>query len=470
MADSGSGAGRAQQEDEFSGGLVRTLSMPLLLAFVVGNIVGGGIYVTPGEIAANVGGIIWLPFLIAFVVAVLTAFSYAELVSKYPGAGGAALFVNRAYRIPFFSFLVAFTVMSSGLSSSSGLATAFGGDYLSALTGLPVGEGFGNILTAILFILVLALINYLGIRGSARINAVLTVISLVGLVLIVLIGIVAILFGQADFSRPFSFEAPAGGEGAGLVLLGGAVAAFYALIGFEDSANVAEETRDASRVYPRALFGGLLTAGGLYLVVVFVASLVVPTGTLADSDGPLLEVVAAGPIPIPAGLFSIAALVGITNTALINLIIASRVIYGMGREGVLPSVFGRVDPNRRTPVVAILFTTAIALVLSLTGDFGDLSGTTVLLILAVFAVVNVSVLVLRRERSRRQHFRAPFIIPVLGAITCLILLTQQDAGTWLRAVILIVIGLALYLLNIVLKRRAGEPMRPQRPERESRVR
>lgn len=469
MAESGRGAGGAPQEEEFSGGLMRTLSMPLLLAFVVGNIVGGGIYVTPGEIAEGVGGGIWLPFLIAFVVAVLTAFSYAELVSKYPGAGGAALFVNRAYRVPFFSFLVAFTVMSSGLSSSSGLATAFGGDYLAALTGLPVGEGFGNILTAILFILVLALINYLGIRGSARINAVLTVISLVGLVLIVLIGIVAVLFGQADFSRPFSFEAPAG-EGMGLALVGGAVAAFYALIGFEDSANVAEETRDASRVYPRALFGGLLAAGGLYLVVVFVASLVVPTGTLAGSDGPLLEVVAAGPIPIPAGLFSIAALVGITNTALINLIIASRVIYGMGREGVLPTVFGRVDPNRRTPVVAIIFTTAIALVLSLTGDFGDLSGTTVLLILAVFAVVNVSVLVLRRDRSRHRHFRAPFIIPILGAITCLILLTQQDGDTWLRAIILIAIGLVLYLLNIFLKKRAGEETRPQRPERQSRVR
>lgn len=463
MAGSVRGSGGSSPEDEFSGGLRRSLSTPLLLAFVVGNIVGAGIYVAPGEVAAGIGGGIWLPFLIAFFVAILTAFSYAELVSKYPGAGGAALFVNRAYGVPLFSFLVAFTVMASGLSSSSAISRTFGGEYLETFVNLP------EIGVAIVFILSLAVINYLGISGSARINAVLTVLSVLGLLVVVLVGVVAIFAGQVDFSRPFSFEPP-GGEGVGLALLGSAVLAFYALIGFEDSANVAEETQNASRVYPRALFGGLLAAGGLYLVVCFVASLVVPTQTLAGSSGPLLEVVEAGPVPIPLSLFSLAALIGITNTALINLIIASRVIYGMGREGVLPSIFGRVDPNRHTPVVAILFTTFIALALSLTGGFDTLSSVTVLLILAVFAIVNISVLVLRRERSSHRHFRAPFVIPILGALTCLVLLSQQEADTWVRALILIVIGLALYAGNIALKKRAGEPISSQRPERRSRVR
>ena len=464
----GSGAGGAP-EGEFSGRLRRVVSTPLLLAFVVGNIVGGGIYAAPGEVAGVVGGGIWLPFLIAFIVAILTAFSYAELVSKYPGAGGAALFVNRAYGIPLLSFVIAFAVMCSGLSSATGLSVAFGGDYLSALTG-GAFDGIGNIFIAVVFLLILAVINYLGIRGSATINAGLTIISVAGLVVIVIIGLLAILTGQVNFAGPFTFEA-SGGEGMGFALFGGAVLAFYAFIGFEDSANIAEETQDPSRVYPKALFGGLLSAAGLYLLVVIIVALVVPIGVLAGSGGPLLEVVELGPIPIPPGLFSIAALVGITKTALINLISASRVIYGMGREGILQSAFARVDPTRRTPIVAIIFTTALALALLVaSGDFVDLAGTTTLLLLAVFALVNATVLVLRRDRVRHSHFRAPSAIPILGSIAALVLLSQQDAGDWIRATVLIAIGLVLYALNIFLKKRGGESVRPQRPERPSRVR
>ncbi len=459
MAEAGSGTDRGTPEDEFSGGLKRVVGTPLLLAFVVGNIVGAGIYVAPGEVAAGIGGAFWLAFLVAFVVAIFTAFSYAELVSKYPGAGGAALFINRAYGIPLLSFLVAFAVMASGLSSASGISRAFGGEYLKTFISLP------ELVVAIVFILILALINYFGIRGSAGLNAVLTVLSLIGLLMVLVVGVAAIFVGQADFGRPFSFQLPEG-EGFGFALLGAAVISFYALIGFEDSANIAEEARDASRIYPRALFGGLLMAGCIYIAVCFVASMVVPTETFAGSSGPLLEVVEVGPIPIPPSLFSVAALVGITNTALINLIIASRVIYGMGREGVLPSLFGRVHATHGTPVVAIIFTTVIALGLAMTGGFSALASTTVLLILAVFAIVNASVLVLRRDRVRHQHFRAPAIIPILGSITCLVLLTQQDAVTWLRAAILIIIGLGLYALNIVYRRRAGEgdPQRSRQRE------
>ncbi|SDM19729.1 amino acid/polyamine/organocation transporter, APC superfamily [Modicisalibacter muralis] len=450
MAKPESVTGEGAQTGESSGKLSRSVSTPLLLAFVTGNIVGAGIYVAPGEVAAQVGGGIWLPFLIAFVVALLTAFSYAELVSKYPRAGGAALFVHRGYRIPIFSFLAAFAVMCSALASASGIAHAFGGDYLETFIDLP------EIAVAVVFILILALINYLGILGSARLNMVLTIISVIGLLVVIVVGIAAIAQGQADFSQLLSFDAPGGEEVGGLVIIGAATVAFYALIGFEDSANMAEEAKDASRAYPRALFGGLLLAGGLYIAVCLVAAIVVPAGTLAGSSGPLLEVVNAGPIPIPPALFSIAALVGITNTALINLIIASRVLYGMGCEGVLPSAFGKVDPRRRTPVVAIVFTTALALVLALTGDFGDLSKTTVLLLLAIFAIVNVTTLVLRRDRVSHEHFTAPFVIPILGALTCVILLTQQQPGIWLRAVILVAIGLVLYLGNLAFKRRAGE--------------
>lgn len=459
MSIVGAGTG-SDNEGQSSGGLKRVVGAPLLLAFVVGNIVGAGIYVAPGTVAAEIGGGIWVAFLVAFFVAVLTAFSYSELVSKYPSAGGAALFVNKAYGIPIFSFFVAFAVMASGLSSASGISRTFGGQYLQTFITLP------EILVAVVFILVLATINYVGIQVSAQLNAVLTVLSLVGLVIVVIVGVAAVFAGQADFSRPFTFDIPEGGS-FGIALLGASVLSFYALIGFEDSANIAEEARDAHIIYPKALFGGLLAAGGLYIVVVFMASLVVPTDRLVGSTGPLLEVIEVGPIPIPPSLFAIAALVGITNTALINLIIASRVVYGMGREGVLPSFFGR-SSSRGTPTAAIIFTTLLALGLSLTGTFAALASTTVLLILIVFAIVNVSVLVLRRNTVRHSHFVSPSFIPVLGAITCVILVTQQEAGTWLRAGVVILIGFALYGLNIYLKRRAGEDMTP--PDRQSRVR
>ncbi|WP_119065807.1 APC family permease [Rubrobacter indicoceani] len=440
-----------------SGGLKRVVGAPLLLAFVVGNIVGAGIYVAPGTVAGEIGGGIWLAFLVAFFVAILTAFSYSELVSKFPSAGGAALFVNRAYGVPIFSFFVAFAVMASGLSSASGISRTFGGQYLQTFITLP------EVLVAVVFILVLALINYVGIQLSAQLNAVLTILSLVGLLTVVVVGIAAVFAGQADFSRPFTFEIP-DGSSFGLALLGAAVLSFYALIGFEDSANIAEEARDANLIYPKALFGGLLAAGGLYIVVCFVASLVVPTERLVGSTGPLLEVIEVGPIPVPPSLFAVAALVGITNTALINLIIASRVVYGMGREGVLPSFFGR-SSSRGTPTAAILFTTLLALGLSLTGTFAALASTTVLLILIVFAIVNVSVLVLRRSLVNHPHFTTPSFIPVLGAITCVILVSQQEAGTWIRAAVVILIGFALYGLNIYLKRRAGENVNASQPGR-----
>src|SRR3712207_3445030 len=155
--------------------------------------------------------------------------------------------------------------------------------------------------------------------------------------------------------------------------MGGAGLAFFALIGFEDSVNVAEETENPRRAFPRALFGGLLVAGIVYLIVTIVASAVVPTGRLADSDGPLLEVVQVGPLAMSTKVFSAIALFALANGALINMIMASRLVYGMARQGILPAVFGRVHSARKTPYVAILFTAALAAILAVSGDLADLA-------------------------------------------------------------------------------------------------
>ena len=303
--------------------LKRVIGQRVLLIFIVGDILGAGIYALVGEVGAEVGGAIWASFTAALVLAVLTAFAYAELVTKYPQAAGTALYVDRAFGIPFLTFMVAFAVMASGITSASTLSRAFAGDYFSQFLDLPL------LLVALLFIAVVAAINLRGISESVRVNVVLTIVEVAGLALIVLIGAVALGQGDADFGRNFEFRE---GESVVFAIAGGAALAFYALIGFEDAVNVAEETRDPSRVFPRALFGGLAIAGVIYLLVTLTASMVVPTGTLADSDGPLLEVVRLGPLDIPEKLFAFIALLAVANGALINMIMASRLVYGMARR------------------------------------------------------------------------------------------------------------------------------------------
>jgi amino acid transporter len=239
-----------------------------------------------------------------------------------------------------------------------------------------------------------------------------------------------------------------------MAVLGGTTLAFYALIGFEDSVNIAEEVRDPSRSYPVALFAGLAAAAVIYALVTITASAVVPTDQLAESSGPLLEVVRQGPLGISPTLFSLIALFAVSNGALINMIVAPRLLYGMAEEQVLPGAFSRVLPQRRTPWVAIVFTTLIAAGLILTGDLETLADTTVVLLLLVFAIVNVSVLVPRSDVVDRDHFRAPTVIPVLGAIVSLVLITQ--AGIFLRAGLLLVIGVVLWFINRAVKGRTAD--------------
>lgn len=431
--------------------LKRGIGPWLLLFFVLGDIVGAGIYALVGEVGALVGGAIWSAFLAAFFLAIFTASSYAELVTKYPRAGGSATYVNNAFRNPFVSFMVAFAVMASGITSACTLTLAFSGDYLAQFITVPV------IGAALVFMVLVGCINFYGISESVRINVVLTCVEITGLVLIVVIGAAALAGGHGDPGRAFEFK-----EGTSVLtaLLAGTVLAFYALIGFDDSVNVAEETQHPSRNYPRAIFGALLLAGFVYLLVTFTASMVVPTATLADSSGPLLEVVKAGPIAIPTQLFAAIALLAVSNGALINMIMASRIIYGMGDQGVMPSVFSRVHPGRRTPWVSIVFTTIIALLVLIAIGRNDealatLGSTTVVLLLIAFVMVNIAVLVLRQDEVGHEHFRTPTIFPILGAVVAAGLLIYQavsDISVFGLAALLLLLGAILYGVNLLVMR------------------
>jgi APA family basic amino acid/polyamine antiporter len=435
-------SGSTRSADE--GALRRAITPPLLLVFIVGDILGGGIYALVGEVGAETGGAIWAAFMLALAMAAFTAGSYAELVSKYPHSGGAALYVHRAFGLRFASFMVAFAVVASGITSASALARAFGGDYLSAFIDLEV------LVAAIGLVVVIALVNFRGISESVRLNLGFTLVEVVGLVLIVVIAAVALGEGDADAGRAFEFKQDTTVFAA---VLAGAALAFYALIGFEDSVNVAEEVREPIRTYPRVLFGGLAIAGVLYFLVTVGASMVVPTNDLAASSGPLLEVVKQGPLGIPEKLFSAIGLLALSNGALINLIMASRLTYGMSREGVLPRFLGAVHPTRRTPWAAIAFTTALAIALIVTGGLEKLADTTVALLVVVFAIVNVTVLVLRRDRVEHDHFRIPTVVPIVGFAVSIALLTQIEGEVWARAGLLVALGAALWAVNYLVLRR-----------------
>lgn len=423
--------------------LARAITGPLLFLFILGDVLGAGVYALTGVLAQDVGGALWAPMLLALLLALLTAASYAELVTKYPRAGGAAVFAQRAFRSPLVSFLIGFCMLAAGVTSAAGLSLAFAGDYLATFVEIPPA------LAAVLFLAVVAALNARGIRESLRANVVMTVIELTGLVIVVVVAAMLLGGGGGDLARVGEF--PAGANPA-LATLAAAIVAYYSFVGFEVSANVAEEVRDPAHIYPRALFGALITAGVMYLLVGLAAGAVLPADELAESSGPLLAVVEASGAGIPPWIFSLIALVAVANGALLTMIMASRLTFGMSEQGLLPAALGRVLPKRRTPWVAILATTLVAMILTLIGDLALLAETVVLLLLVVFISTNVAVLVLRKDRVEHRHFTVWRVVPVLGVLSCLLLMSQQSLRVWISGAVLLAIGA---LLHLVARRTSG---------------
>jgi basic amino acid/polyamine antiporter, APA family len=452
----------AEQQPE----LKRVMGPGLLLLFVVGDILGTGVYALTGQVAGEVGGAAWLPFLIAFLIATITAFSYLELVTKYPQAAGAALYAHKAFGVHFFTFIVAFVVMCSGITSASTASQAFASNLVKGF-GLDWGK-VGIAAIALLFMAALAAVNFRGVSESVKLNVGLTIVEITGLLLVIVVGLWAFTQGgdNLDFSRIILFENE--GERSTFVAVTAATSlAFFAMVGFENSVNMAEETKDPVRIFPKVLLSGLTIAGIVYVLVSIIAVALVPIGDLTASKTPLVDVVEAAAPGLPIGtLFPFITMFAVSNTALINMLMASRLIYGMARQHVLPPVLGSVHKTRRTPWVAILFTTVIAfgLIFYVSAFASDsaisvLGGTTSLLLLAVFAMVNVAVLVLRRDVvASGGHFKTPTVLPVIGCIASLYLVTPLSgrAGIqYLLAGILLLIGIVLFGVTVLINKQLG---------------
>lgn len=452
--------------------LKRVLGPGLLLLFIVGDILGAGVYAVTGRLAGQVGGIAWLPFLVAFAVATLTAFSYLELVTKYPQAAGAALYTHKAFGIHFITFLVAFTVICSGITSASTSANLLANNLLLGLneiwSGVPTTPGWA-LFVALVFMGLLALINLRGVGESVKFNVVLTLIEMSALAIVIVIGFSVIAKGDGDLERITVFESPSD-KGMFMAVTIATAIAFFSMVGFEDSVNMVEETKEPERIFPRMMLTGLGIAVVIYMLVAISVIIVIPPGDIAkptNADaGILIDVVKLGAPDLPIDdIFPFLTVFAVANTALINMLMASRLLYGMSQQKVLPPVLGKVLPGRRTPYAAITFTTLLAMGLIIAvvrlrdaklGDAAEgtevsvvsaLSGTTGLLLLAVFSIVNISCLILRREPDS-GHFKAPTVVPVLGAAFCLYLL-----GPWARLApdrIQYVIAGFMLLLGVVL--------------------
>ena len=451
--------------------LKRVLGPRLLLLFIVGDILGAGIYAVTGQMALEVGGVVWVPFLVAFAVATLTAYSYLELVTKYPQAAGAALYTHKAFGIHFVTFLVAFAVVCSGITSASTSSNLLATNLLAGFDGLGWHVPQGDIaitVVAMAFMVLLAGVNLRGVGESVKFNVVLTLIEMSALVIVIAIGFWVMAKGDADMGRIVVFDSQSD-RGLFLAVTVATAIAFFAMVGFEDSVNMVEETQEPEKVFPRIMLTGLGIAVVFYVLVAISVIAVIPEGEIdavvADEGKVLLAVVSTGAPGIPIDkIFPFLTVIAVANTALLNMLMASRLLYGLAQQDVLPRSLGKVLPGRRTPYAGIAFSTVLALGLIVAVTFladtsviGALSGTTALLLLLVFTVVNIACIVLRRDRSVPGGFSAPTWVPFVGAVTCAYLAGPwaRDSADWVQYKVaggLLAVGIVLWALTWMTNR------------------
>ncbi|MDP5084593.1 MAG: amino acid permease [Yoonia sp.] len=394
--------------------LRRTLTLPLLTLYGLGVTVGAGIYVLIGATAAQAGPYAWVAFLLAAVVLSFTAFSYAELATRYPVSAGESAYVDAGFRRVWLATGIGLLVAASGLVSASAITVGASG-YLGALTGAAPP------LLIIGTVICMGLLAWWGITQSVTVAAIITVIEILGLVFVITWGIaISEQNGvpPADLFPPFE-QAPWTG------IISATVLAFYAFVGFEDMVNVAEEVKEPRRTMPRAIIYTLVLATLLYVATCIAVLMAVPIDLLAGSSAPLTLVFIDAPGAVQVG-FAAVAVVATVNGVLIQIIMVSRVIYGMADRGSLPAVLGRLSPRTRTPSVATAAVVLGILGLSLFLPIAQLAAWTSQIVLTVFVFVNLALIAIkRRAEPAADHFYVPMIVPVMGVITSLGLLATS---------------------------------------------
>lgn len=391
--------------------LQRHIGLFALVLFGVGDILGAGIYGLVGTAAGEMGNAVWLAFLASMVAAGLTGLSYASLGSRYPVASGASYIAQRAYRKVWLSYGVGLAILASGITSMATATRVFSG-YFHGLVSSEISIS----IVIILFSLILAFIVFWGIKESMFANVVCTLVELGGLALVIFFGFKFI--GSVNYLDAVTVSNPTGEIGYSIILTG-AVLTFYSFIGFEDILNVAEEIKNPQKNLPLGLLLAVSIASLIYMLISIIAVSVVPAADLATSKQPLVDVMAVAAPWFPSSAYSIIAMFAVANTALLNFVMGSRLVYGMSKQGLLPNILSKVHSTRKTPYIATLGILFILLCLALSGDISSLAKSTSLLLLLCFMLVNVALIILKNRKDEpKGSFEVPVMIPILGAIAC----------------------------------------------------
>ncbi len=395
--------------------LRRALTLPWLVFYGVGVTVGAGVFALIGEVVRVSGDLAVLAFLVAGLVAAFTAMSYAVLASAYPRAAGEAIYVKMGFG-EMAGRIVGLGVVAIAITSSAVISLAFAG-YLGALTGFHSSASVAGILV------LLGFVAWYGVRESVGFASLITVLE-VGTLAVVVIGGFPLLTKERSVASLASLPSDATTF---LALFSGAFLAFFAFIGFEDIENMAEETMDPHRAIPAAILWTLGISVTLYILVAAVAISFPDRQALINSNAPLallFERTTGYPAAPVAAMASIAMINGI----LVQIIRASRVLYGMAREGMIPAALGCLDKKRATPALAIGLITAAILALALFVPFLQLASLTSFIILVIFTAVNASLYVIGSRPGAPEKLRRWRWWGVFGAFVSLGLAAMEALG------------------------------------------
>ena len=388
-------------------GLKRGLNLPLLVLYGLGTTIGAGIYALVGKVVGNAGMHAPFAFLLSAVLVAFSAFSFAELSSRMPRSAGEAVYVQEGLGLRWLALIVGLLVILAGTVSCATLARGFVG-YIQELVALPDWLGI------LAVVLLLGAVAAWGIIESALLAAAVTLLEAGGLIVVVWSGWGAL----AELPAVWPQIVPPLEGGAWLGMLSAVVVAFYAFIGFEDMVNVAEEVKDAERSMPRAILITLALTSLLYFLVGLIAVLAVPVADLADSEAPLALLIQRTTGGSGAWI-SLIAVIAVLNGALIQIIMAARVLYGLSAQGWLPPLFAAIHPRRHTPARATLAVCVTILIFALLLPLETLARGTSLVTLVIFAIVNLALWRLKgRAASAPGAVAYPRWISLFGFLVC----------------------------------------------------
>ncbi|WP_126456985.1 APC family permease [Sulfuriflexus mobilis] len=396
------------------GELRRSLSLPLITLYGLGTIIGAGIYVLVGEVAGLAGYFTPLSFLVAALLVSFTAFAYAELVARYPRSAGEAVYIQAAFRHKYLSLFVGLLIISIGVVSSATLVSGVVG-YLQLFVDIPAEIVIGAM------VLLLGAIAAWGVRESVGLAAALTLLEIAGLLIVLWV------------AREHFTDLPAHSKdlwpgmdgGVWQAILLGSFVAFYAFVGFEDMVNVVEEVKEPRKNLPRAIIIALVVTTILYATVALVVVLSIPVVELAASQAPLAAVYQRQ-TGEPAWFISLVGVVAVVNGVLVQIIMASRILYGSARQGWLPAALGRVHPRTRTPLLATAIISLLIWGMAMWLPLLTLAQITSFITLLVFSLINLSLIVIKRREPAIEGVRVyPMAVAVLGVVFTLSLLLFQ---------------------------------------------